>query len=439
MNVLRGLLLFMGAGASVELGVPAMRAMALELHQHLANLSLPSQVFDRFKKMLTESDYDIERLIEAVDGIVHGTAHQKRLGFPVDEELSTTVGVMRQEAEWYVQHVCERLRETEARVLWAPAFRQSSGHKICLATTNYDRSVEIGARFSGVDVDDGFEPVDGREIIPWKGVDPTSAVQLLKIHGSTDWYHGSDARVYKLRHPMPLYGSLAVVDTGIQALQMKSALVLPTQEKRVNQPPYPDLVTRFRNAAQESDVAVFLGTSLRDPDILDICRQCAARIPTYLVSKDGPPAGMSVGANLRVVVQVATKFIASTLPLLLSTDTPGISQDGTGPDASTASVLAWLVAIQDPQRSPEDVCDAIEKLAENEVSLDLSTLSPLIGHQDPTVRSYAVALIGQSLHSSEVLALAQKLATVEPDGALANELEMLKRLGAAPGDSAIVP
>jgi len=257
------LLLFMGAGASVELGVPAMRAMARELHDHLANLGLARAVLDRFDTMLSESDYDIERLIEAVDGIVHGTEQQKLLGFAVDEELSDTVRVMRQEAEWYIQHVCERLREIEARVLWGPAFRRSAGHKICFATTNYDRSVEIGARFNDASIDDGFESFDGREIVRWKGVDSGSALQLLKIHGSTDWYHGSDGRVYKLRHPMPLYGNLAVVDDGSDELRMRSALVLPTREKRVNQPPYPDLVTSFRNAAQASDVAVFLGTSLR--------------------------------------------------------------------------------------------------------------------------------------------------------------------------------
>ncbi len=329
----------MGAGASVELGVPAMRAMAVELHGHLANLKLSSAVLNRFDSMLSDSDYDIERFIEAVDGIVEGTEQQKLLGFPFDEELSTTVRVMRQEAEWYIQHVCERLREIEARVLWGPVFRRCAGHKICFATTNYDRSVEIGARFNSATVDDGFEVVDGREVVGWKGVDTTSALQLLKIHGSTDWYHGSDERVYKLRHPMPLYGNLAVVDTGNDELRMKSALVLPTREKRVNQPPYPDLVTRFRNAAQTSDVAVFLGTSLRDPDILDICRQCAERVPTYFVSKDGVPEGVGTGAKLKVVKQMASKFITSTLPEFLSTGrTEGLEGGRTSTDGH-ASVL----------------------------------------------------------------------------------------------------
>lgn len=76
------LLLFMGAGASVELGVPAMRAMARELHDHLANLRLAPAVLERFDVMLSENDYDIEQLIEAVDGIVGGTEQQRKLGLP---------------------------------------------------------------------------------------------------------------------------------------------------------------------------------------------------------------------------------------------------------------------------------------------------------------------------------------------------------------------
>ena len=143
-------LLFMGAGASVEIGIPAMRAMARELHSHLANQKLSPTVLERFQAMLSDAGYDIEHLIEAVDGIVDGNAQQKKLGFSVNEELDNVACVMRQEAEWYVQHVCERLREEDARVLWSAALRRTAGHEICFATTNYDRSLEIGGRFNDV-------------------------------------------------------------------------------------------------------------------------------------------------------------------------------------------------------------------------------------------------------------------------------------------------
>ena len=425
MNVL----LFVGAGASVELGVPAMRAMAHELHLQFGNQRLPSEILDRFSGLLARSDYDIERLIEMVDGIGRGAEQQLELGFKVDEELRRTVGVMRQEAEWYIQHVCERLRERDAQVLWGPALRKMAGHEVCLATTNYDRSIEIASQFSGVEVEDGFESFDGREFAGWRGVSDRYNIQLLKIHGSTDWYHGDDGRVYKLRHPMPLYGKLAVVGEGKEWPRMTSALVLPTREKRVNQQPYPDLITAFRNAARHAEIAIFLGTSLRDPDILDMCRQCAARVPTYFVSRDGPPDGVQVDERLKVVVQMASKFVASTLPRFLSTSNVDEIDNAAKPRGEAGvSVLRSLVAIQDEQLMPGEICQAIEELVDHDVSVDIEMLAPLLRHEDGTVRSYAVALIERSVDHGEVMDLTEQLIRENPDGRLARELEMLETL-----------
>ena len=425
MNVL----LFMGAGASVELGIPAMRSMAQELHSHLENQRLSPTVLKRFAALLSDVDYDIEDLIEAVDRIVEGNEQQKKLGFPVNEELGNVASVMRQETEWYVQHVCERLREVDARVLWSAALRSTTEHRICFATTNYDRSLEIGGRFHDVVIDDGFELFAEQEVVRWKGIDPSSALQLVKLHGSTDWYQGSDGSVYKLRHPMPLYGSLAVAEDGTNRPRMTSALVLPTQEKRVNSPPYPDLVTTFRNAANSADVAIFLGTSLRDPDIQDICRQCAERIPTYFVSSDGAPKGVTVSTRLNVVVQTASKFIASTLPRFLRTSrTDDLDAATTSGSGEQVSVLPWLIAIHDTNRPVEEICAAIERLADNDIAVDIARLSPLLQHTNDTVSSYAVALLDKSLDRTEAMQLAGHLADKEPKGVFAKEWVMLKEL-----------
>ena len=421
-------LLFLGAGASVELGIPAMRPMAQELHSHLVNQKLSPTVLARFEALLADADYDIEHLIETIDGIVDGAEQRTKLGLCVEDELDEIAPIMSRETEWYIQHVCERLREVDARVLWSAALRKAAGHEICFATTNYDRSIEMGCRFNDVAIDDGFAVFGGREAARWRGVDSGSPLQLLKMHGSTDWYHGDDGRIYKLRHPMPLYGNLAVVDNGNEWPKMTSALVLPTREKRVNHPPYPDLVTSFRNAANEAEVAIFVGTSLRDPDIADICRQCAARIPTYLVSKDGAPADGGANPGAKVLVQMASKFIASTLPRFLTTSRTTVLEETVPADGAQVSILQWLVTIQSMNPTPEEICDAIENLSDNEVALDVATLRPLLEHEDRTVASYAVALIDRSLDRAEVMKLAEERANAEPEGSLAMELAVLKTL-----------
>ena len=62
-----------------------------------------------------------------------------------------------------------------------------------------------------------------------------------------------------------------------------AALTLSAREKKVTSPPYPDLAFQFRKAVEEADFAVFVGSSLRDPDLLDLARHAAARMPTLVV------------------------------------------------------------------------------------------------------------------------------------------------------------
>lgn len=405
-----------------------MRRMVEEFHDHLKNQDLSSDVLGPFENLLSEANYDMEKLIETVDGIESGSRHQKTLGFKVDESLFKAVRIMRSEAEWFVQHACERLREIEAARLWGATLRRCTDHEISFVTTNYDRSIEIGCSFSGVTIEDGFEAFDGREFAEWKGVSSDRPVKLLKIHGSTDWYQGEDSSVYKLKHPMPLYGDLAVSDMGGASPRMTSAIVLPTREKRVNQPPYPDLVAEFRKAAKDADTAIFVGTSLRDPDLLNLCGQSAERIPTYLVSRSGEYPDVSLHSGVKFILQSASEFLISTLPRFLH---------GSGPDEldrlsetrsdNRPSVLSWLVTALDSGETSENVYNSIEKLADKNVAVDIIDLEPLLRHTDSTVRKYAVALIPSSIDRDEALALAEDIASAEPDSPFGRELDALKR------------
>lgn len=308
------LLLFTGAGASVELGVPAMRRLVEDLHTHLRTQNLPEDVFEHFNKLIHDADYDVENLIELVDGLEGGEIARQVVGIGIDETLLSAVRAMRWETEWYIQHACEQIKDFEAYSLWGAALRRSNNHNIIFVTTNYDRSIEIGCRYSSKIIDDGFADFDGQEFAQWKGINDESSLKILKIHGSTDWYLGEDNFVYKLKHPMPLYGDLSISSVNTNIPRMTSAIVLPTMEKKTNQPPYPDINTNFRNAARDAEVAVFIGTSLRDPDIKDIFRKCADKIPTYLVGIDQDQSILPSNSHAKIISQTASEFLISTLP-----------------------------------------------------------------------------------------------------------------------------
>ena len=58
------ILVFAGAGTSVELGVPAMRAMVVRLSEHLKERQLAPALSAKLSEFLQDPVYDMEQLIE---------------------------------------------------------------------------------------------------------------------------------------------------------------------------------------------------------------------------------------------------------------------------------------------------------------------------------------------------------------------------------------
>ena len=422
-------LVFTGAGASVELGVPAMTAMAHDLHGHMRHQGVKEEVFSRFDAMLANVDYDAERLIEAIDAVETGEREKETLGFAFDRELLETVRLMRWECEWFIHQVCERVRELEASALWRPVLLRGQEHELCFVTTNYDRAIEFACKSADVRFSDGFSEFDGREYAEWTGISTDARVKVLKIHGSTDWYQGVDGAVYKIKHPIPLYGELSLSSQDSGMPSMKSAMVLPTREKKVNQPPYPDLVADFRNAARSVEVALFVGTSLRDPDILDIFHQCRRRIPTYIV-------GMGLESEVhecidqdKMIVQTTSEFVISSFPRFLKeANIRYLDELVNETRKEPKSILPSIIMASQKEESSRRICEAIEELAEHDVSVDLEFLKPLLMHEEPMVRNYALSIVPKSLDRHEGLALAEKLAGESPGGSFAEEFKMLREM-----------
>ena len=411
-----------------------MRRMVEDFHAELRNLRLSVEVIGRFEEMLDQADYDMEGLIENVESLERGQQSQSILGFGANDILLRTTRAMRWEAEWFVQHVCERLRAIDAKTMWGATLRQRRDHDLCIATTNYDRSIEIACTAWEVPFEDGFEALADDEVAPWQGLVGVldGRVRLLKIHGSTDWYRGDDGRVYKLRHPMPLYGNLtlSLVNEGEELTRrMTSSLILPTREKRTTLPPYPDLITDFRNFARETEIAIFVGTSLRDPDLHDVCVQCMERgIPTYIVTVD---ENMDVPLNVKKIVETASGFLTSTLPTFLAcgdTQLLDACSDGSRRGVGTRSVLRTLVDALDSGNEPDTICQAIDRLVDCGVMLDLSDIRILLSNEDVAVRKYALALMPGSLDREETMAIAQELAASDENLSFGEELEMMKEL-----------
>jgi hypothetical protein len=301
--------------------------------------------------------------------------------------------------------------------------------ELTIASTNYDRAVEITASRLKKHIDDGFVPFGGNETAAWKGFREPQGTRLLKLHGSTDWYHGTDYQVFKLRHPMPLYGPLEIVSRKAANLPLHSALVLPSREKQVTVPPFPELGTEFRNRAADAEVALFVGSSLRDPHIRDVCVSCVRARPTFVVSKSGAFADGVLPEGAVVIRQSAGQFLVSTFPRFLESHSVQVLIDSAASGSSALSdSLEWVVTASAVNGSTRDRCGAIERLADTGIPLAGVEVEALLRSSDADVSLYALGLIQASVDRDRLLEIARSLAQQKGSGEFSAELQLLENL-----------
>jgi hypothetical protein len=412
------LLLFAGAGTSMELGVPGMIGMGEEFLDHAKQWDIEP---DLVQKIMGDS-LDVEHLIEALDRIYTARRSLETIG--QDTIPLERVNKIRAEVEWFVQHAAERVVGKDAQLMWGSVLRATTSVNITLLTTNYDRAIELASNAEQVRLDDGFGQFDQGETATWVGFDQnTSQPRLVKLHGSTDWYaEGQLATPTKLRHPMPLFGRAALHLASGQKLG--SALVLPSREKLLTHDPYPRLSQTFLNAADSCDMAIFVGSSLRDHHILSAAKTTADRVPVFIVNPDGDVYGIE---NAHPFKQFASTFLIATLPnALISPDPIAALKTSVIVDPNeNKGILVALRQALDTDAPADLRCRALEELDDMEVTLDAYLLRQLIADADPKIARYSLGLLSLSAVRDTLIEEIDVLPNAN-DNAFSDDLQLLR-------------
>lgn len=386
--------------------------LAKKFYKHLEDARLSERVMAIFQRRLEDGAFDFESIVDEMHRLADMPVLAAQWGVQLDgtgEEFA----LIKNEAEWFVQHECEALQAAKATVLWGPLLYAASGHELTVATTNYDRAVEVAARRCGVEICDGFSTEGNGEYFKWRGFDVNQGITLLKLHGSTDWYRKDGARagienVFKLRHPMPLFGGVTV---NLADEKFGHCIILPSREKRVVEVPFSVVSQESVARASGADIAIFVGTSMRDPHIAELCGRCCGRMPTFVVGRSRPhptPGGAEF------IPQVASVFLASTLPRVLrSSDVAGAVTALRRAKPSETGVLDALMAAVSSMDSVSERCKSIDRLIDAQIMLDERTVSQLMSDQDSTIRLYALALIELVSDPAELLEQARSQASQE--------------------------
>lgn len=413
------LLVFAGAGTSVELGVPAMAGLATEFLQHARQWNVEPDLVAR----VMGGELDVEVLIERLDKVCSA---KEPLGAVVDVGAEIArVDVIRAEVEWFVQHVCERIVPRDAHLMWGSLLKCASVHEIALVTTNYDRAIELAANAESRALDDGFGPFHVSERASWSGFKADGVDRLIKLHGSTDWFADqTSGQPSKLRHPMPLFGRGTL--RLPQGDELGSALVLPSREKLLTRPPYPRLTQAFLNACDRCEMAVFAGASLRDFHVRDAALTIARDRPVFVVNRQGRTFDIQGAVG---IAQPASDFLISTLPAALSAADPALALKNASHNSnrsSTGSFESLQIALDDHQSTTRR-CEAIEALDRRGVSLSAHIVQQLLVGEDCTVARYALALVTTS-HESAHLTGAARQCRHAGDSLFSEELGLLEKL-----------
>lgn len=420
-------LLFTGAGASVELGISAMRRMAERFRDHLHDLSLPADVIEKIDALVDDQDKDMEHAIDIIDRLESG--HRAAIEFglnPPESEIAPFLTI-RQEAEWFVQHSCEQIKAETAIMMWSRTLAAASNAEFSIATTNYDRAVEIAAARLSIGIEDGFEEFGENEYAKWRGVRPGNEITLIKLHGSTDWYRSQNDEVFKLRHPMPLFGKLQITPDGLEEHALHSALVLPSREKQVTQIPFQSIAAEFRQRAKEADIVVFLGSSLRDPHMRDVCVESAMMKPTFVISRSGDFAEGVVPEKAFVMRQGAGRFLLTTFPKFLGGEDQAVLMEAASSDEpDTTRVLDWLSTALDESNGDQARCDAIETIANANLSLHAEEIEPLLESSSHDVSTYGLGLVLTSHDRDRLIQVAEAKAALHPESKFAVEFKTLQ-------------
>lgn len=422
-------LLFTGAGASVELGISAMRKMAEQFRDHLHDLSLPEGVVEKMDNLVGDETKDMEDAIDIIDRLESGFSAKIDLGENPDQSEIAPYLTIRQEAEWFVQHSCEQIKAESSIRMWSPTLRAANEVDLTIASTNYDRAVEIAAARLSVSIEDGFEDFEASEYAAYRGFIQNDHMHLYKLHGSTDWYRTGNGEVFKLRHPMPLFGKLQITPEKLDGESLHSALILPSREKLITQSPFQSIASEFRQKAKEADYALFLGSSLRDPHMREVCKECANSKPTFVISKSGIFGEGILPDSVVVIRQGASRFLITTFPQFLRTQDINVLHEAakiSSPD--NTRILEWLNLAFDKSLNEKLRCDAIEALADADVSLHYEEVMELLQSSSDDISTYALGLVLTAYDIDKLLQEANSIAETRSDSKFGTEVSNLREL-----------
>lgn len=279
------IIFLLGAGASVEAGIPHSATMVQDIQkavmgewkefEELYNYVRSSVFFadGQRGKFDGEVSYNIERLVEAMEELCRRMEHPL---YPFigswNPRLLQVAGSSFERVDRFRAQIVNRLRhewieiknyESAGYYEGLLKFQQALNHPLRVFTLNYDLCLErVSQAFSSQLPERGF---DEQRFWKWQLFEDTEDKKrnlfLYKLHGSIDWMYDN------------VNGRLTFSDSTSKIKPEESALIFGTSYKLQYVDPFLFLVYEFRRWSLDAKLVVVVGYGFADEHINGILKQ----------------------------------------------------------------------------------------------------------------------------------------------------------------------
>lgn len=272
------LVIIIGAGASVPMGIPAMKGFTKEFEKHCDEvLSLVDATENikynlRYLKKVANlgSHWDLEELLLRIRELKNAensaiTKLYRKFSFrgksKPREKFNQTISdiaedysELERELLKFIREKCIRPDIEKGVEIYSNLFKLCKNSNLEIFTTNYDPIIENVCDKLNISYADGFMPKGNTGYFTWT---PESLngrkLNLFKLHGSITWYKDSNGRIIKF--PIDISDRRDV----------QSVIIYPTEYKELFNPPFNRLYFEFSKSIFNSTNCLAIGHSFRDP------------------------------------------------------------------------------------------------------------------------------------------------------------------------------
>jgi hypothetical protein len=298
--------LLLGAGVSVEAGMPTVKCLTAELRGALPNLRDAigkirpefGEVFDSLARHDPEVSGNYERFFEWLRFIADAQrSHFRELTcIALPAKLRTAAAELPFVIGAAVKEVLASKGVKPDYLARLADFIPSKG-RLKAFTLNYDYCVEEACGKAGITVMTGFDPYSGK----WRPslfFGRERGINLYKLHGSLCWFRNPKAVAGEGPRTLIEVGATGKTKRAVTATQgQQPLLILGPGDKLQADDPFLTLFFEFARAMARARACVVMGFGYRDEHVKKSLDQLAARGGRIIDVNPGNPCGRYMADN----------------------------------------------------------------------------------------------------------------------------------------------